>query len=161
MNDKLVNKEHPLYEYYNNRTINANKKEEEFRTKLRFKWQPKWRISKRYIKEWFTPAGTFDLNVTTYEFINDKRIRERITYFHDDLVKGRIRYDIEIIKVYTLNYLKYASIKQVEGIEAKPTPQAVRKWIRDFKLDKSLLKLSKEEQDKFYSNLEKSYRNVE
>ncbi|UUD34806.1 hypothetical protein NPA07_03215 [Mycoplasmopsis caviae] len=138
--------------YYEKARI-ANIKEEEFRTKLRFKLHPNWRISKHYIKKWFTPAGVFDLNVTTYELINKKGKRQRITYFHDDLVKGRIRYDKSIIKAFTRQFLRTGTVKEIESFNCTPKRQTVKMWIKKYGIDKQIFSKAEKEINEFFDNI--------
>ncbi|MDP4042919.1 Mbov_0401 family ICE element transposase-like protein [Mycoplasmopsis arginini] len=110
-----------MKELYQQKVNEINKQEEDFRTNLRFKLHPNWKIARRLKRQWITFAGIFFLNLTMYEYIDQKTQKKiRITYYHNEKLRelSTSKYDKDIIKFCIKN-----------SLENIPDPRYLKKYL--------------------------------
>ncbi|MBU4693424.1 integrative conjugal element protein [Mycoplasma zalophidermidis] len=135
----IFSNELDLKKYYFNKARELNFAEEEFRNKIRFEKYPDWKIAKQKTHKWITMGGSFELNYTMYEYLDNRGKKRRITYYHDVIIERlkRSKYDFDLIKFCIISDLNNQSLPS-ELIPLKPSKQLLYEMKKRFKIDEQI-----------------------
>ncbi|WP_303924039.1 Mbov_0401 family ICE element transposase-like protein [Ureaplasma parvum] len=96
-----------------------NKKEYEFRVKIRKTLCPNWKIHKLRKHKWHTPGGVYVLNITSYYENITKNKKRYFTYYHcrkEEINIFKYKYDDALIKEYILRLHANCSYKNYDNL---------------------------------------------